>query len=203
MKRGGIRGRWACGRRLAALALLAACGVGAPAPVTVEVVAGAVVCARGPDCDRRWGRAVEWVVANSRWRVRDATPFIIKTDGPSDTLSASVTIRRFPGRDGWDRIVFEAGCSPGRVTAIVDHAHHGGRRWSNVVGTEAKLTGAFRACRRWRRASSTSWLAERVASSAQRRPAAPVSVSQQPATPRSDGRWQPRPRPRRPPAAEA
>ena len=66
--------------------LLLALGCAERGAVTIEEPPGAVVCRRGPQCDAKWQRALEWVRANSRWNVLEATDAVIRTEGPLDTL---------------------------------------------------------------------------------------------------------------------
>jgi len=125
---------------LATVFLSGACHFRAPAPVVVEETPQAIRCQPGPDCDRRWTLALEWVVANSHWRVSEATPTLIRTEGPEETLHPAFTIRRVADDEGGDRIVIEAGCSPERVSAVVDHGDQHEGRWARVSGPKAKLT---------------------------------------------------------------
>ena len=131
------------GRGTASLALLLlAFGCLERGAVTIEEPPGTVACRRGPECDAKWQRALEWVRANSRWNVLEATEAVIRTEGPLDTLVPAFTIRRLGRSDqpGSDAIVFEAGCSPERVGVAVDHMPPHGPRWRNVSGAEAKHT---------------------------------------------------------------
>ena len=110
--------------------------------ITIEEPPGTVVCLRGPECDAKWQRALEWVRVNSRWKLLEATDAVIRTEGPFDTLAPAFTIRRFGRSQEPDTqvIVFEAGCSPGRVGVAVDHMPPRGLRWRNVSGAQAKHT---------------------------------------------------------------
>jgi len=121
--------------------LLLALGCAERGAVTIEEPPGAVVCRRGPQCDAKWQRALEWVRANSRWNVL-ATDAVIRTEGPLDTLVPAFTIRRLERSEdpGSEVVVFQAGCSPDRVGVAVDHMPPRGPRWRNVSGAEAKYT---------------------------------------------------------------
>ena len=124
------------------LALLLAFGCLEREPATIEEPPGTVVCRRGPECDAKWQRALAWVRANSRWKLLEATEAVIRTEGPFDTLVPAITIRRV-GRSetpGSETIVFEGGCSPGRVGVAVDHMPPRGPRWKSVSGADAKHT---------------------------------------------------------------
>src|SRR5262249_7599578 len=106
--------------------------------------AGAV-CRRGPDCDVKWQRARDWVVAHSRWPIRQNTDTLIATDGPGDTRYAAFVIHRVPSTAApdVDTIVFAACCTD-RVRAFVDHLPARGDRWRNV--TDPKAQYRVRAC---------------------------------------------------------
>ena len=123
---------------LVGLALAAACARG---PVIVEEAPEPIVCRRGPDCDAKWRRARDWVVAHSRWRIRDDTDALIATEGPDDSRDPTFVVRRVASGTsaGTDVIVFGAGCTD-RVRAFVDHVPARGDRWRNVTGPEAKYT---------------------------------------------------------------
>ena len=126
-----------CAVRALLVALLGCAGHG---PVTVEEAPGTVVCRLGADCDAKWRRALEWVRANSHFAIRESSEGVIATEGPRDELYPAFTIRRF-ARDeepGTDAIVFEAGCSPERVSAGVDHMPPHKPRWSGVMGPKVK-----------------------------------------------------------------
>ena len=122
--------------------LLLALGCAERGAVTIEEPPGAVVCRRGPQCDAKWQRALEWVRANSRWNVLEATDAVIRTEGPLDTLVPAFTIRRLERSEdpGSEVVVFQAGCSPDRLGVAVDHMPPRGPRWRNVSGAEAKYT---------------------------------------------------------------
>jgi len=120
------------------LLLLAACARG---PVVVEEAPEPVVCRRGSDCDVKWQRARDWVVAHSRWPIRQNTDTLIATDGPGDTRYAAFVIHRVPSTAApdVDTIVFAAGCTD-RVRAFVDHLPARGDRWRNVTDPKAQYT---------------------------------------------------------------
>jgi len=122
--------------------LLLAFGCVERGAITIEEPPASVVCRRGPECEAKWRRALEWVRVNSRWKVLEATDAVIQTEGPGDTLVPAVTIRRFArtGDPGSEVIVFEAGCSSERVGVAVDHKPPRGPRWKNVSGADAKRT---------------------------------------------------------------
>ena len=129
-------------RRSIVPVLLLALGCAGRGAVTIETPPGTVVCRGAAECDAKWQRAAEWVRVHSRWKVIEATGATIRTEGPLDTLSPALVIRRF-GRSeepGTEAIVFEAGCSPERVNAVVDHMPPRAPRWKNVSGPEAKHT---------------------------------------------------------------
>lgn len=122
--------------------ILAVCAAAcARGPVIVEEGPEPVVCRRGPECDAKWRRAREWVVAHSRWPIRQDTDALIATDGPGDTRDAAFVIHRLASATeaGTDVIVFGAGCTD-RVRPFVDHVPARGDRWRNVSGPDAKYT---------------------------------------------------------------
>jgi len=126
--------------RLVPLLLVALLGCAGRGPVTIEEAPGTVVCRRGPDCDEKWRRALVWVRKNSHFDLREASEALIATEGPRDELYPAFTIRRFARAEepGSDAIVFEAGCSPERVSAGVDHMPPHQPRWSGVRGPKVK-----------------------------------------------------------------
>ncbi len=129
-------------RRCILTLLLLALGCAGRGAVTIEAPPGTMVCRGAAECDAKWWRAGEWVRSNSRWRVIEATDAAIRTEGPLETLSPAFVIRRFRRSEepGTEAIVFEAGCSPERVSAAVDHMPPRGPRWKNVSGPDAKHT---------------------------------------------------------------
>src|SRR5499433_2312519 len=64
-------------RKLGPLLLLAACARG---PVVIEEAPEPVVCRHGPDCQAKWHRVHDWVVAHSRWPIRQDTDALLATD---------------------------------------------------------------------------------------------------------------------------
>ncbi len=129
-------------RGILGLLLLAVACIGRGA-ITIEKAPETVGCRRGAECDAKWQRALEWVRVNSRWKVIESTGAVIRTEGPLDSLAPAFVIRRFARSEepDSDAIVFEAGCSPERVSAVVDHMPPRGPRWRNVSGADAKHTG--------------------------------------------------------------
>jgi hypothetical protein len=109
--------------------------------VVVEEAPEPVACRRGPECEAKWHRARDWVVANSRWPIRQDTDVLIATDGPDDTRAAAFAIHRVPSTTApeTDVIVFGAACTD-RVRAFVDHVPARGDRWRNVSGPKAQYT---------------------------------------------------------------
>jgi len=125
-------------RKLRPLLLLAACARG---PVVIEEAPEPVVCQHGPDCQVKWHRVHDWVLAHSRWPIRQDTDALLATDGPDDTRDAAFVIHRVPSTTApdVDIIVFAAGCTD-RVRAFVDHLPARGDRWRNVTGPKAQYT---------------------------------------------------------------
>jgi hypothetical protein len=123
---------------LIVLLAIAACARG---PVVVEQEPEPILCTRGPQCDGKWRRAHDWVVAHSRWPIRRETDVLIATDGPDDTRAAAFVIHRVASTTvpDTDVIVFTAGCTD-RVRTFVDHVPARGERWRNVSGPNAQYT---------------------------------------------------------------
>lgn len=92
----------------------------------IEEARQPVVCQKGTDCEYRWGRAVQWVNANSHWKIRTATDFMLSTEGPFDTMWPAYTVQKIPQSDGSYWIAMEAGCgnmfacSPDPWDAVLD-----------------------------------------------------------------------------------
>jgi hypothetical protein len=82
-----------------------------------------------------------WVVAHSRWPIRQDTDVLIATEGPDDTRDAAFVIHRVASatEPGTEVIVFGAGCTD-RVHTFVDHVPARGDRWRNVTGPKAEYT---------------------------------------------------------------
>ncbi len=118
--------------------LVAACTRG---PVVFEEAPGPILCRRGWECDAKWRRAHDWVLAHSHWSIRQDTAALIATDGPDDSRAAAFVIHRLESTraPGTDVIVFAAGCTD-RVRAFVDHVPARGDRWRNVSGPKAQYT---------------------------------------------------------------
>lgn len=70
-----------------------------------------VVCQRGEDCEVAWGRALQWISANSHWKLRNVTDFLIATEGPMDTDRPAFTIQKVPQGQGVYRIEMSAACA--------------------------------------------------------------------------------------------
>lgn len=70
-----------------------------------------IVCTQGLDCDIKWGRALEWVKANSAYRITTYTQNIIATAAPKRyDESPAFTIVRIAKGDGIYRIEFQRSC---------------------------------------------------------------------------------------------
>ena len=98
------------------LGLMAACATNPP-PLTEErrqLAAHAnrpLVCADAADCAVKWGRAVEWVAANSAYRLQIQTDTVIQTAGPlPHEVRSAFFVSKAPNPDGGATITFRSGC---------------------------------------------------------------------------------------------
>lgn len=69
-----------------------------------------VICNSGKDCEVMWGKCLQWVQANSRWKLRTVNDFIITTEGPFNTYDPAFSITKRPNQDGTYSIDFNGGC---------------------------------------------------------------------------------------------
>lgn len=72
-----------------------------------------IVCAKGDDCEAKWGRAITWVVRNSEWKIQTQTENIIQTFGPSTQFNSTAnafTVNKVPLGEGRYEITIGAGC---------------------------------------------------------------------------------------------
>jgi hypothetical protein len=98
------------------LAILAI-AVGAGACSTFAPQASAppapINCRAGADCDAKWSRAVNWIVTNSRWKIKSQSDTIVQTESNSvdGSLSPSFTVKKVATADpSVYQIVFDGGC---------------------------------------------------------------------------------------------
>jgi len=83
-----------------------------------------ITCAGDTDCEVRWSRALQWVSANSHWKLRHVNDMIITTEGPLDTVFPAYEVQKIPSGDGSYAITIRAacgnpfGCSPDTLEAV-------------------------------------------------------------------------------------
>ena len=76
-----------------------------------ELASREVVCASEDECEIMWGRALNWVVEHSTYRIQMQTDNLIQTYGPSPNSPApAYMISKIPLGEGRYRIDFRAGC---------------------------------------------------------------------------------------------
>jgi len=66
--------------------LLAGCATMTPEQIAAKQVKEAnaereVMCVKGKDCDVKWGRAIDWIVRESKWKIKIQTDNLIQTSG--------------------------------------------------------------------------------------------------------------------------
>ncbi|HLG85683.1 MAG TPA: hypothetical protein VKZ79_00635 [Alphaproteobacteria bacterium] len=70
-----------------------------------------VVCSTGGDCEVKWGRALQWVLNNSAYKVQSQSDAMISTMGPlPDDPRPAYTITKMAQGNGTYLIDFRAGC---------------------------------------------------------------------------------------------
>jgi hypothetical protein len=63
------------------------------------------------DCEVKWGRALQWVLHNSEYRIQVQTDSLIQTAGPTeDSASPAFVISRIPLGGGRYEFSMQAGC---------------------------------------------------------------------------------------------
>ena len=70
-----------------------------------------VTCHGADDCQVKWGRALQWVLSNSAYKISNQTELLISTLGPlpDDPLPA-ITVSRLPTGDGDYLFSLQMGC---------------------------------------------------------------------------------------------
>jgi hypothetical protein len=95
-------------KHIAAVALMALAGCAGMQP-GIRAGGTQVACTSKDDCDAKWGRAVQWIGANSHWRIRLMNDTLLETFDSSDTFPA-YRLTRIPDGKGGGTIQVEAGC---------------------------------------------------------------------------------------------
>jgi hypothetical protein len=98
-------------KRLTIAVALALAACQSTTPEQKTAAARPVTCTPGADCDARWGRALRWVLDNSRYRIQTQSDTVIATMGPmqNDTSPAFV-ITKQRALNGFYVIDFHAAC---------------------------------------------------------------------------------------------
>jgi hypothetical protein len=95
---------------LVLLTVLAGCGPTRQQLAWQQQARQPLTCQKGDDCEYRWGRVVQWLTANSHWKLRNVTDFIVTTEGPDDTVWLAYSVQKVPQGDGSYSIEATAGC---------------------------------------------------------------------------------------------
>jgi len=97
----------------AALLALAACVTMTPAEQAAlqEQAARPVTCSGSDDCEVKWGRAIQWVLSNSQYRIQVQTDQLIQTAGPTpDSPVPAFVISRVAMGGGNYSFSLQGGC---------------------------------------------------------------------------------------------
>lgn len=71
-------------------------------------------CEAGSDCEMKWSRVTQWLLANSDWKLRNVTDNLITTEGPLDTPKPAYEVLKIPSGDGKTYLIMmKAGCGEG------------------------------------------------------------------------------------------
>lgn len=73
-----------------------------------------VTCRSETDCQEKWKRALQWVNANSYWRVKNVSDTEIRARKTTGAYSSRTLYRvqKIPSSDGGSRIELHANCLP-------------------------------------------------------------------------------------------
>jgi len=69
-----------------------------------------VYCQGAEDCEFRWGRALQWITANSSWKIRQQTDVLITTEGPMGTARNAYIVQKVPLGSGRYEIEMQTWC---------------------------------------------------------------------------------------------
>lgn len=70
-----------------------------------------VTCSGAEDCDVKWGRAVQYTLDHSAYRIQLQTDTMIQTAGPTpNSPQLAIVINRIPLGDGRQRFELRGGC---------------------------------------------------------------------------------------------
>lgn len=82
-----------------------------------------IVCNAGADCDTKWSRSMDWLQANSSWKVRTQTDTMVTTEGPEDTAKPAFEVTKVDRNDGTYTISMRAWCEKANCDALVKRLH--------------------------------------------------------------------------------
>jgi hypothetical protein len=86
-----------------------------PDPHVVALAERPMFCTRGDDCEVKWGRVVQWISARSHWKIRNATDFLVTTEGPLATPYPAWIVQKIAQGEGRYRIQVDAWCADNPV----------------------------------------------------------------------------------------
>lgn len=96
---------------LTLLLTLAGCAQSPPNPYLAASASRNVTCVQGPDCESKWSRALQWVLANSSWKIQIQTDQMIQTFGPGNrSPSSAFVITKTTNGNGAYNINFTSAC---------------------------------------------------------------------------------------------
>jgi len=93
-----------------ALFILVGCAAPARQAAVPEPSVEFPVCGGTADCEVKWGRAIQWINANSHWRIRLMNESMIETFGSGSSTYLSYRVTRIPLGEQKYRIEVHAGC---------------------------------------------------------------------------------------------
>ncbi len=90
------------------LLTLSACG---SAPED-ERTPTSVACRLGPDCDRKWARAVAWIEQNAYYKIEKVDAWHIQTVAPyGKSEGTAITVDKIASAQGWAQIFIHVSCA--------------------------------------------------------------------------------------------
>lgn len=70
-----------------------------------------LTCTKGDDCEIKWGRALQWILSNSAYKIRSQSDSLIATEGPlPDALDYGFVVSKVAQGNGLYLIEFDGGC---------------------------------------------------------------------------------------------
>jgi hypothetical protein len=99
------------------LFLLAGCATLTPEQIAEKQAkeisaAREIICVKGGDCEVKWGRAINWVKRESKWKIQIQTDSAIQTLGldSGDSHSPGFIVMKVPAGNGRFRITMDSSC---------------------------------------------------------------------------------------------